>query len=163
MFMCAGENLVSKSSRQVEAVTGSRAGEDKDGGSRTSARIAPRHALLYLRSTWISPVTGRIGARHRPDRGPSLQPPGGRDGLARWSTDLPLVHFCRQRRRLRFPSLASYQVESLQVQIPLSRFLIDLLYKTVDTDLRHLFSLFSRSYSNCDVLQGDKKMVCFWF
>jgi len=140
MFTCAGENLVSKPSRQVEAFAGSRAGEDKDGGSRPAARVAPRHAVLHLRSTWIPPVTGRIGARHWPDRGPSLQPPGGRDGLARWTADLPLVDFCRQRRRRRFPSLASHEVESLQVQIPLFRFLTDLSYKTVDTDLRHPFT-----------------------
>ena len=113
--MCTGENLVSKSPRQVEASTGGRTGEDKDGSPRTVDRVGPRHAVLPVRTTWIPSVAGRIRTRHRPDSGSPFQPTRRGDGFARWPTDLCIFNFCRQRRRGCLPSLASPQVEFLNI------------------------------------------------
>jgi len=103
--LCAGENLVSKSSRQVEAVTGGGAGEDKDGGARTAHRVGPRHVVLAIRSPRFPTVAGRDGTRQRADGGAPLQSPGRRNGLPGRTADLRRLPAVRQRRRSRFPPL----------------------------------------------------------
>jgi len=108
--MCIGENLVSKSPRQVEATAGGGTGEDKDGRSRTADRVSPRHAVLPVRTTWIPSVAGGVRACHG---GSPFQPTGGCDGFSGLLTELRRLNFRRQRRRSRLPPLASHQLESV--------------------------------------------------
>ena len=108
IFSCSGQNLVSKSARQVEAVAGGGAGEDQDGGSRSADRLRAGHAVLAVRTRWIPAVAGRVRTGHC--RPASFQSAGGRDGVARWTTDLRRVRSYSSKRRCcssRLPPLAS--------------------------------------------------------
>ena len=100
--------MVSKPTRQVEAVAGSRAGKDQDGGARAAHRVRSRNAVLSLRSARVSAVTRRFRARHRAVSGPPLQSPGRGDGFPWRTADLRRFHARRQRLRCRLPPLAVF-------------------------------------------------------